>query len=49
MTVEIYPEQPDRKSVAFRLKDPDTELKSPKYQGTRVWVSQLMLIGDLVE
>lgn len=49
VTVEIYPEQPDRKSVAFRLKDPDTELKSPKYQGTRVWVSQLMLIGDLVE
>ena len=49
VTVEIHPEQPDRKSVAFRLKDPDKELKEPKFQGTRVWMSQLMLLGDLVE
>ncbi|OQC25338.1 MAG: hypothetical protein BWX70_02487 [Verrucomicrobia bacterium ADurb.Bin070] len=49
VTVEIHPEQPDRKSVAFRLKDPETELKAPKFQGTRVWISQLMLIGDVVE
>lgn len=47
--VEIHPEQPDRKSVAFRLKDPDKELAEPKYQGTRMWVSQIMLLGDLVE
>ena len=49
VTVEIHPEQPDRSSVAFRLKDPGKELKEPKYQGTRVWMSQLMLLGDLVE
>ena len=49
VTVEIHPEQPDRTSVAFRLKDPDKELKEPKYQGTRVWMSQLMLLGDLVD
>lgn len=44
--VEIHPEQPDRQSVAFRLKDPENELKAPKYQGTRVWMSQLMLLGE---
>ena len=49
VTVEIHPEQPDRTSVAFRLKDPDKELNEPKYQGTRVWMSQLMLLGDLVD
>lgn len=47
--VEIHPDQPDRKSVAFRLKDPAKELAEPKFQGTRVWMSQLMLIGDLVK
>lgn len=47
VTVEIHPQQPDRKSVAFRLKDPDKELRAPKYQGTNVWVSQLMLLGEL--
>lgn len=49
VSVEIHPEQPDRRSVAFRLKDPENELKAPKFQGTRVWMSQLMLLGDLVE
>lgn len=49
VTVEIHPEQPDRKSVAFRLKDPEKELKMPKYQGTRVWVGQILLLGDLAE
>ncbi len=49
VTVEVHPEQPDRQSVAFRLKDPAKELKEPKFQGTRVWMSQLMLLGDLVE
>ena len=48
VTIEIHPDQPDRKSVAFRLKDPDKELKEPKFQGTHVWMSQLMLLGDLV-
>jgi lysophospholipase L1-like esterase len=46
--VEIHPEQPDRHSVAFRLKDPEQELQGPKFQGTRLWVSQIMLLGDLV-
>lgn len=49
VTIEIHPEQPDRTSVAFRLKDPAKELAEPKFQGTRVWLSQLMLLGDLVE
>ncbi len=48
VTVEIHPEQPDRQSVAFRLKDPAKELAEPKFQGTRVWMSQLMLLGELV-
>lgn len=47
--IEIHPDQPDRKSVSFRLKDPAKELAEPKFQGTRVWMSQLMLVGDLVE
>jgi lysophospholipase L1-like esterase len=49
VTIEIHPEQPDRKSVAFRLKDPAKELAEPKFQGTRVWMSQLMLLGDLAD
>jgi hypothetical protein len=47
--VEIHPEQPDRTSVAFRLKDPETERKLPKVQGTRLWVGQILLLGDLVD
>ena len=49
ITVTVDPEQPDRHPVAFRLKDPEKELKEPKYQGTKFWVSQIMLLGDLVE
>ena len=49
VTVEIHPDQPDRQSVAFRLKDPEKELQQPKYQGTRLWVGQILLLGDLVE
>ena len=49
VTIEIHPDQPDRKSVSFRLKDPEKELAAPKFQGTKVWMSQLMLLGDLVE
>ncbi|MCR9232570.1 MAG: GDSL-type esterase/lipase family protein [bacterium] len=48
VTVEIHPEQPDRTPVSFRLKNPDEELKSPKYQGTRIRVGQIMLRGELV-
>ncbi|MCM2373651.1 SGNH/GDSL hydrolase family protein [Aporhodopirellula aestuarii] len=46
--VEVDSEQPDRQSVAFRLKDPETELKSPKYQGTCIRVGQIQIIGDIV-
>jgi len=49
VSVAIHPDQPDRKSVAFRLKDPDKELAAEKFQGTRIWVSQLMILGDLVK
>ncbi len=48
VTVELHPEQPDRTPVAFRLKNPEEELKSPKYQGTRIRVGQILLLGDLV-
>ncbi len=49
VTVEIHPNQPDRQPVAFRLKDPDKELKTPKYQGTNIRASQVMLLGDMIE
>ena len=49
VTIEIHPEQPDRSAVAFRLKDPDTELKLPKYQGTSIRVSKILVLGDVVE
>lgn len=49
VVIELHPEQPKRESVAFRLKDPESELKSAKYQGTRFWASQLLLVGDLIE
>ncbi|HAH44511.1 MAG TPA: acyl-CoA thioesterase [Planctomycetaceae bacterium] len=48
VTVEIDAEQPDRSSVAFRLKNPEEELKSAKYQGTRIRVGKIMLRGELV-
>jgi lysophospholipase L1-like esterase len=48
VTVEIHPEQPDRQPVAFRLKDPETELRGPKYQGTNVRVGGILLLGELV-
>ncbi len=47
--IEIHPQQPDRTTVAFRLKDPQKELKDKKYQGTRIRASQIMLLGELVE
>ncbi len=47
--IDVHPDQPDRHSVAFRLKDPDVELKSPKYQGTSIRVGQILVLGDVVE
>ncbi len=34
--IEIHPEQPDRSPVAFRLQNPEQELKTDKFQGTRL-------------
>lgn len=48
ITVEIHPEQPNRQPVAFRLKNPEEELKSAKYQGTNVRVGQILVLGDIV-
>ncbi|QDT89222.1 SGNH/GDSL hydrolase family protein [Gimesia algae] len=48
VTVEIDAEQPDRNPVAFRLKNPEEELKAAKYQGTRIRVGKIMLRGELV-
>jgi len=48
VTIEIHPEQPDRQPVAFRLKNPEEELKAPKYQGTKVRASQILVLGDIV-
>ncbi len=45
--IEIHPEQPDRSPVAFRLKDPEAELKTPKYQGTKVRVGQILVLGEV--
>ncbi|MBP5621957.1 MAG: hypothetical protein J6X44_08085 [Thermoguttaceae bacterium] len=49
VSVEIDAEQPDRQPVAFRLQDPEKELKEPKYQGHNVWFGPIMIIGDVVE
>jgi hypothetical protein len=35
--------------VAFRLKNPDEELKSADYQGTNIRVGQILLLDGLVE
>jgi lysophospholipase L1-like esterase len=49
VTIEVDAKQPDRSPVAFRLKDPEVELKSPKFQGTKFRVSQILVLGDFVE
>ena len=50
-TVEITvdKDQPSRQPVAFRLKDPATELAAAKFQGTKFWPAKIMLVGDLVK
>ncbi len=47
--IEVDKNEPSRQSVAFRLQNPDAELSSPKYRGTKFWPSQILLIGDLVQ
>ena len=48
IVVEIHPDQPDRQPVAFRLKDPEKELKEPKFQGTNLRVGGILLMGELM-
>lgn len=48
VTIEVDKDEPSRQSVAFRLQNPDAELCSPKYRGTKFWPAQILLIGDLV-
>ena len=48
VTIEVDKNEPSRQSVAFRLQNPDAELSSPKYRGTKFWPSQILLVGDLV-
>lgn len=48
VSIEIHPKQPDRKPVAFRLKNPEQELKAPKFQGTKIRVGKIMIRGELV-
>jgi len=47
--IEVDKNEPSRQSVAFRLQNPDSELSSPKYRGTKFWPAQILLIGDLVQ
>ncbi|MFK5922575.1 MAG: SGNH/GDSL hydrolase family protein [Verrucomicrobiota bacterium] len=47
--VEVHPEQPDRKAVSHRLKNPEKELQGEKYQGTRLRVGGIQFLGDKIE
>ena len=47
--LEIDAQQPDRRAVAPRLKDPDRELASPRFDGTRWIVGRILLVGELCE
>jgi lysophospholipase L1-like esterase len=49
VVLEVHPEQPDRSSIAPNLKNPDQELKSSKYNGTKLWAGQILMLGELVE
>ena len=48
VVIEVHPEQPDRQPVAFRLKNPEEELRSPKYQGTNFRAAQILVLGEVV-
>jgi lysophospholipase L1-like esterase len=49
VNIEVDKNEPSRQAVAFRLQNPDAELSSPKYRGTKFWPSQILLVGDLVQ
>lgn len=48
VTVEIAPEQPDRTPVTDRVKD-EAGYDPKRYDGTRMWVGGVLLIGELVD
>jgi lysophospholipase L1-like esterase len=48
VTVEISPEQPDRKVVTDRFKD-DPKFDPKAYDGTDLYIGPIMLIGDIVK
>ena len=48
VVLTVSAEQPSRQSVAFRLKDPDVELKTPKYNATEFCPGAIHIVGDLV-
>ena len=45
--IELDAQEPDRQSVAFRLKNPQVELAEPKYHGTRFWPAKILVDGDV--
>jgi len=47
VTIEIHPEQPDRSSVLNRVRN-EPNFDPKKYEGTKVWIGYLMLIGDVL-
>ena len=46
--IEVDKDQPSRQSVAFRLQNPDVELRGTKFQGTKFWPAKILLVGELV-
>jgi lysophospholipase L1-like esterase len=44
-TVEIHPQQPDRSSVLDQVRN-QPGFDARRYEGTKVWVGYLMMIGD---
>lgn len=48
VTVEVLPEQPDRSSVVDRARK-KPGFKPERYDGTKLWVDYLMMLGDLVD
>ena len=45
--IELDSKQPSRQPVAIRLKDPEKELASPKFNGTEWFPGRIMLVGDV--
>jgi len=46
--IELLEKEPDRSPVAFRFKDPATELAKPRYHGRKFWISHILASGGNV-